>query len=175
MRAYFISYVAALFPRWTGLLFGSIDVLSVIQIIQGFRGRPTLIMPLWGWIIVLFGSFLIANLIAYSNLKRENDRLTERHQRRAYLGTLSITGQDLHHRLCRRTPSDRLADEEWESYLAWLRTLEQYLREHLDQSYVARFAVNAGVNPAFKRRQQVCGDLMVRLDRLSQFMSEFSN
>ena len=49
-----MSYVAALFPRRTGLLFGSLDVFSIIQITQGFRGSPTLIIPLWGWVIVLF-------------------------------------------------------------------------------------------------------------------------
>ncbi len=176
--ATFVAYLKALFPGWIGWIFAAVDILGIWQFAQAVRGRSTLAdAPAWVWGLALFGTFFVANYLAFGRLKRDYDRQIEKKKHRAYFGTLAMNGQNLNRLIRAQMQGGFATPGEFEAYLAWIQSVEGYLRENLDASYLARFSLNAGVNlliGQYPSRQMLSADLAIRLDRLASMINDFS-
>lgn len=176
----FVAYLKAIFPGWVGVIFAAVDILGIWQFAQAVRGGSTLVdAPVWVWGVVLFGTFGIANYMAFSRLRHSYERLIEKKSHRIQLGALLLSGQDISRLIRSQLQGGFATAQEYQAYSSWVQSVETYLREHLDTGYLARFSFNAGLNLLFGReypsRRRLSDDLAIRLDRLASFINELTN
>jgi hypothetical protein len=100
------------------------------------------------------------------------ERLKKKPEVRESLGLFVLEGQEL---------MNRCADERqrppYEEFVKWAQKIEEFLRDHLDDSHIARFRTGAGLpltanSMASVEHRSLWASLNVRLARLQEFIKE---
>ncbi len=152
-------------------------IASVVGLIVGnIRG---LAIPIWVWVVIGLPGLLIAQFMAFHNLKLQRDKLESqlddkyrRHLIKDTLGRFLSEGLQL-----QKQCADENKDPPNKEAYDWAARVEEYLSGQLGCSYVSRFRSSAGLPMVAASifsipHCNLWGGIHTRLSRLGEFIRE---
>jgi len=153
---------------------GAIELYTKIPVLENF--------PTWGWILFMIIGLLIAPFYAFHKLRKHRDEIAEqltknnkKKEIRESLGAFIETGRELKTK-CADEKEPPPNDEAQE----WADSIENYLTQELDNSYVFRFRSSAGVPMTANSissipHRNLWGAIHTRIFQLDKFFEQLGN